>query len=246
MKTVAIVQARMGSSRLPGKVLEDIAGAPMLQRVLTRLCRARQLDAVVVATTIHPEDTAIEEYSLAQDWTCSRGSELDVLDRYYRAAKQSQADMVVRITSDCPLIDPDLVDDIVTTFRERWPALDYLSNTFGKRTYPRGLDVEVFSFSALERAWREDSNPAWREHVTPYLYRRADLFQCEGFCQDMDHSGWRWTVDTAVDLELVRRVYEHFGNDEFSWQAALQACLRHQEWAELNQHIQQKSVDRVA
>ncbi|MEX0716126.1 MAG: glycosyltransferase family protein [Planctomycetaceae bacterium] len=246
MKTVAIVQARVGSSRLPGKVFQDIAGAPMLRRVMDRLGRARELDAIVVATTTEPGDAAIEDFCRAAGWTCSRGSELDVLDRYHHAARIAGADVVVRITSDCPLIDPGLVDEIVAAFRNRQPGLDYLSNTIGRRTYPRGLDVEVFSFAALERAWREDDDPAWREHVTPYIYRRTDRFRCETFEQEADHSGWRWTVDTAADLEMVRRIHEHFGHDEFTWQAALRACLEHPEWAELNHHIEQKSVDRVA
>lgn len=245
MKTVAIVQARMGSSRLPGKVFQDIAGAPMLRRVMDRLGRARELDAIVVATTIEPGDAAIEEFCRDAGWMCSRGSETDVLDRYYHAARDAKAGVVVRITSDCPLIDPELVDAIVTTYRAR-PELDYLSNTIGRRSFPRGLDVEVFSFAALKRAWNEDGDAAWREHVTPYIYRRTDRFRCDTFEQETDHSDRRWTVDTSEDLELVRRIYEHFGHDEFTWQAALQACSQHPEWAELNHHIEQKSVDRVA
>src|SRR5262249_12160461 len=171
MRTVAIVQARMGSSRLPGKVLQDLGGEPMLARVLSRLGRSRTLDEVVVATTTEPADDILERFCQERGRPCFRGSEHDVLDRYYKAATAERAAVVVRITSDCPLIEPAIVDRVVAEFQERQPGIDYASNVLPRRTYPRGLDTEVMSFAALDRAWHEDHVPASREHVTPYIYR---------------------------------------------------------------------------
>jgi spore coat polysaccharide biosynthesis protein SpsF (cytidylyltransferase family) len=164
MRTVAIIQARMGSTRLPGKVLMDLAGEPMLVRVVNRVRRAERLDEVVVATTASPSDDPIFEGCRQRGWAVERGSEKDVLDRYYRAARAHHADVVVRITADCPFVDAGLIDQVVGAFLGG--GYDYVSNVLEPRTYPRGLDVEVFRFSALEKAWQEDRDPSWREHVT--------------------------------------------------------------------------------
>nr|NIN65969.1 acylneuraminate cytidylyltransferase [Anaerolineae bacterium]NIN96152.1 acylneuraminate cytidylyltransferase [Anaerolineae bacterium] len=162
--TVAIVQARVGSTRLPGKVLKDLVGLPLLARVVRRTARASRPDEVVVAIPEASTDDSLARLCHAYGWPCFRGSEDDVLDRYYRAATEYGAESVVRITSDCPLVDPGIVDQVVDLFLQgEW---DYVSNTLAPRTYPRGLDVEVFTFDALRLAWKEDSNPAWREHVT--------------------------------------------------------------------------------
>jgi len=171
-----------------------------------------------------------------------RGSEADVLDRYYRAAKRYHADVVVRITSDCPLIEPQVVDRVVQEFLNRQPQVDYVSNIAPKRTFPRGLDTEVMRFDVLERAWREDDNPAWREHVTLYVRRHPDLFQSYGVLNDEDVSRMRWTVDTPEDLALVRRIYEHFGHDRFSWQEVLALLKANPEWLDINRHVQQKGI----
>ncbi|MFO7742416.1 MAG: glycosyltransferase family protein [Anaerolineae bacterium] len=242
MRVVAIVQARMGSTRLPGKVLLDLAGEPMLARVMDRLARAERLDDVVVATTVEPADDAIVELSRDREWPYFQGSERDVLDRYYRSAKAYQADAVVRVTSDCPLIDWELVDRVVEEFLARQPQVDYVSNTTPNRTFPRGLDTEVVRFDALERAWCMDDNPAWREHVTPYVRRHAELFRAHGVTNDEDLSQMRWTVDTPQDLAFVRRIYEHLGHDRFSWVDVLSALERHPEWEEINRGVQQKSL----
>jgi spore coat polysaccharide biosynthesis protein SpsF len=241
-RIVGIVQARLGSTRLPGKVLEDLAGEPMLVRVLQRLSRAETLSASLVATTTQRADVAIVELCLRRGWACFRGSEDDVLDRYYRAAREQNAEIVVRVTSDCPLIEPRVVDEVVRAFLEREGQVDYASTTWPRRTYPRGLDAEVISFAALERAWREDRNPAWREHVTPYVYRNPEKFRICSLESDVDYSQMRWTVDTAEDLELVRRIYGHFGHDRFDWREVLRLLEAHPDWLELNRHVQQKSV----
>lgn len=239
---VAIVQARMGSGRLPGKVLADVAGEPMLARVLRRLGRARTLDRVVVATTTSNADDPIVGFCAGRRIPCHRGSEEDVLDRYYQTARAEHAGTVVRVTSDCPLIDPDVADRVIGKLLEANGGLDYVTNTLPPRTFPRGLDVEAFSFAALERAHREARERPEREHVTPYLYRHPDRFRVEGVFNPQDLSGHRWTVDEPADLEFVRTVFSYFGNDAFSWRELLEALAERPEWVEINAHIQQREV----
>ncbi len=230
MNVVAIIQARMGSTRLPGKVLADIAGKPMLSRVVERTSRAGRLGSVVVATTQQPEDDAIRDFCRRQDWPCYRGSTDDVLDRFYQAARTYRADVVVRITADEPLMDPVLIDDTVDLFLKRSGAVDYVANFLPPRTYPRGLEVEAFSFHALERSWREDTNPQWREHVDLYIHRRQEEFHVIRTPLPEDLSWMRWTVDTADDLALIRKIYAHFGHDSFGWQEVLREFLARVDW----------------
>jgi len=230
----------MGSTRLPGKVFEDLAGEPMLARVIDRAGQASTLDDVVVATTRRPEDDVIVKMCLKRKYPFFRGSEEDVLDRYYRAASISGVEVVVRITSDCPLIEPDIIDRVVNEFLHCSGA-DYVSNTL-KRTFPRGLDVEVFSYEALKKAWEEDKNPAWREHVTQYIQHHPDIFSVHNVSGDTDYSHMRWTVDTNEDLEFVRRIYDYFRNDTFHWTEILGLLSAHPDWLEINRHVRQKSV----
>lgn len=241
MNVVAIIQAHMGSTRLLGKVMKELAGEPMLARVVNRTQRAQTLDSVVVATTAQPDDDAIAELCAEHGWPCFRGSEKDVLDRYYHASVAHKVDVVVRITSDCPLIDPEIVDRVVQEFLDS-RCLDYVSNTLSPRTFPRGLDVEVMAFDALERAWHEDDNPARREHVTPYIYRHPEKFKLHAVTSDVDYSHMRWTVDTSEDLAFVRKIYEHFGNDRFSWRDVLRVLEEHPEWVEINWYVVQKEA----
>lgn len=240
MKTVAIVQARMGSERLPAKIMADLAGKPMLARVVERLSRSASLDDVIVATTVQAADDAVEEFCQEWNFPYFRGSEMDVLDRYYQAAKETRADVVVRCTSDCPLIDPDLVSKVVDRFNS--VDVDYLSNTYPERTFPRGLDTEVMHFSVLERVWQEATAPSFREHVTLYILRHRQLFKLDGLLHSKDLSALRWTVDTAEDLALARKFYEHFQGDDFTWLEALEAFEKNVEWKSLNDKIKQKSV----
>jgi spore coat polysaccharide biosynthesis protein SpsF len=240
MKVVAIIQARMGSTRLPGKVLLDLAGEPILGRVMNRTQRAQTLVEVVVATTVQPVDDAIVRLCAERGWPCFRGSEEDVLDRYYQTAMAHQADVVVRITSDCPLIEPEVIDRVVREFLDLQPEVDYSCNVLPRRTFPRGLDTEVMRFDVLERAWQEDHNLASREHVTPYIYHNPDLFRIHGVTNEVDYSHLRWTVDTPEDLDFVRRIYDHFGHDHFTWQEVLEVLEEHPEWLEINRTVQQK------
>ena len=239
MKTVAIIQARMGSTRLPGKVLLGLAGEPMLARVVARVRRARRVDEVLVATTTETPDEALAALCAERGWLCFRGNETDVLDRYYRAASGRGAEVVVRITSDCPLIDPAVIDAAIEG-RELQQA-DYCANVV-RRTYPRGLDVEVFTMAALETAWREDDKPEWREHVTQFILHHPERFELTNMSHDEDHSDRRWTVDTPEDFELMGKIYGHFGHDEFSWNEVLALLAQHPQWNEINRHIEQKKV----
>ena len=241
MKVVAIIQARMGANRLPGKVLEDLAGQPMLARVVHRTRLAKTLNAIVVATTTQAADDVIVNLCETHGWPFFRGNEEDVLDRYYNAASAFEADIVIRITSDCPFIEPEIIDRLIGEFLTYYPEIDYVSNTL-IRSFPQGLDVEVISFDALRKAWQEDDNPAWREHVTPYIWRQPDKFGIRNFANDIDYSYMRWTVDTIEDLNFARKIYDHFQNDSFNWRAVLHLLEMHPEWLEINRHIQQKAV----
>ncbi len=242
-RTVAIIQARTGSERLPGKVLLPLLGEPMLVHVVRRVSRAKSLDATVVATTTLSADDAIDELATREGWRISRGSETDLLDRYRQAAKANDADVVVRITSDCPLIDPTLIDDVVSA-RDKANA-DYASNSLEPRTYPRGLDVEAMTIGALEAADHDDTDPRSREHATPWIYRHPDRFTIVPVRSKVDLSAHRWTVDTPEDYDLVRRIYDALGRDDFSWRDALAVVDAHPEWSELNRHIRQKAVPQA-
>lgn len=214
MKVVAIVQARMGSTRLPNKVMKQIAGVPMIELLLTRLSKSNQIDQIVLATSTDGRNTPLVEYVQKLGYTCVRGSESDVLDRYLVAARQAQADVVVRITGDCPLIDPALVDLAIAQFKAE--GVDYLSNA-APATFPDGLDTEVFTMQALERAGRESQEQHDREHVTPYM-RRPSLFKTGVMLNVEDLSGLRWTVDEPADFDVVSQVFSYFAPDiHFSW-----------------------------
>ena len=218
MKTVAIVQARMGSTRLPNKVMKPIGGVPMIEVLLTRLARASEVNEIVVATSIDPRNQPLADHVVSLGYKCYRGSENDVLDRYLQAAKSAQADIVVRITGDCPLVDPILVDEVIRQFKDA--ELDYFSNVTPP-TFPDGLDIEVFTFNALQQAALETSKAYDHEHVTPYL-RESEHFKRAGISHSEDLSALRWTVDYPADYEVVSKVFEYFApNIHFKWQQVL-------------------------
>jgi spore coat polysaccharide biosynthesis protein SpsF (cytidylyltransferase family) len=240
MRIVAIVQARMQSSRLPGKVLEDVAGRTMLARVVERVRRAEGIAEVVVATTTSACDDPIVAECARLAAPVFRGSETDVLDRYRGASEEHAADAVVRITSDCPLADPGIIDRVIRSFQKN--AADY-AYVLVERACPRGLDAEVIARPALELAWRQARSPSDREHVTPFIRNQPEMFRVLTISSPADYSGYRWTVDTADDLRFVRAVYERLGADgRFGWRDVLDLLRREPALAEINRHVPQKRL----
>lgn len=208
MNIVAIIQARMSSSRLPGKVLLPLGQRPMLWHVVSRARLATRLTTVAVATSTEVADDAIADFCAAHGLSCFRGSQNDVLDRFRGAAEAFEADVIVRLTADCPLIDPGIIDTVVAAFTPG--ETDYVSNVI-ERTYPDGLDTEVFSRDALERAWREAEWESEREHVTPYIWKHPEKFRLRHVRQAENLSALRWTVDEPGDLLFVRAVFGRLG-----------------------------------
>jgi spore coat polysaccharide biosynthesis protein SpsF len=241
VKVVAIIQARMGSTRLPDKVLQDIGGETMLARVVRRTQRARLLDQIVVATTIEASDDAIMAECDRLGVPVFRGDEQDVLDRYYHAAEAYDAEAVVRITSDCPFIDPEMVDQVIRAFLDEKP--DYAGNTL-VRAYPRGVIPEIMAMSTLARAWREATESYQRVHVTPYIYQNPGSFHLLPLMGEVDLGDYRWTVDTPEDLEFARAVYACLGNnDSFGWLDVLELLTQKPELMKLNRHVKQKTLE---
>jgi spore coat polysaccharide biosynthesis protein SpsF len=243
VRTVIISQARMGSTRLPGKVLHRAAGKPLLQHHLERLRRARNADETWVATTTLSVDEPIVDLCCRLGVPVFRGSESDVLARYHGAAQTAGAERIVRVTSDCPLIDPGVVDAVVTRMSSESEAPDYVSNTL-VRSYPRGLDCEIFSWKCLDEAHRLAVQPEEREHVTPYIYRRPERFRLAQVVSPRDLSRHRWSVDTQADEDLVRRLLEAALalNPEFRLEELLAVIGAHPEWERINAHVEQKVI----
>ncbi|MBW8010250.1 MAG: NTP transferase domain-containing protein [Chloroflexi bacterium] len=246
-KIVTIIQGRMASSRLPGKILEDLGGRPVLGWVVERARRAQRIDEVVVATTSDPSDDPVVEFCKTNGYQYYRGSMNDVLERYYQAAKEFNADVIVRLTADCPLIDSAMIDHTVETFLSTHPPLDFAANRLPmERTVPVGLDIEVCTFSALETAWQQADQPHQREHVMPYFYEHAERFNILHIKNDPDYGHLRWTVDTPEDLMLLRKLVSFFeGRDDFSWQEVLDLYENNPEWAEINAQVRHKEYREV-
>lgn len=254
--TIAFVQARMSSKRLPKKVMADLGGRPMLEWVVERTRRAKAIDKIAVLTSTNPADDVIEQFCQQRGYEYFRGAEHDVLDRFYQAAQAFGAFVVVRITGDCPFIDPGLIN---RTAQLLWgafgatsislaPANDFAANrlpTPWGRTFPIGLDVEVCTFTALETAWKEAKEPYQREHVMPYIYENNDRFKTILLNHDTNLSHHRWTVDTPEDLEFARQVAARFPDDTFSWTDILELLEREPDLAKINAHIPQKTFKDV-
>lgn len=222
MKVVTIVQARMGSTRLPGKVLKPICGKPLIGLMLARLAQSKRIDEIILATSTDDSNDPLQAYVESLGFKVFRGDEQDVLSRYYLAAKQAGADVIVRVTGDCPLLDPDIVDTVIDDFLQK--KVDYSSN-IAPPTFPDGLDTEVFSFSALEAAQKEARQVHDREHVTPYIRENAKFLK-SAITNTEDLSNERWTVDESDDFEVVRAIFEHFHpRVDFGWKEILD--LRH-------------------
>jgi len=218
MKMVALVQARMGSARLPNKVMKPIGGVPMIEILLSRLSKAVELDQIVVATSLDERNNPLVTHVQKLGFACEQGSENDVLDRFVQAAKAHQADVIVRITGDCPLVDPALVDEVIRRFKAA--DVDYFSN-ISPPTYPDGLDIEVCTFRALEQAWQKTDKPYDREHVTPYV-RESGQFKAASMQHSQDFSALRWTVDELADFAVIEKIFQHFyPRTDFAWDEVL-------------------------
>lgn len=245
-QTIAIIQARMTSTRLPGKILKPVCGVPLLAIQIDRLQQADTLGNIVVATTVNPTDDPVVELCESLAIPVVRGLEADVLARYHVAMERfPNADPVVRITADCPLIAPTVVDTVVRAYLDN--DCDYASNAL-VRTYPRGLDVEVMSRKVLLEAASHATQPHQREHVTPYIHQQPNRFRLVDVTNNTDHSHHRWTVDTPEDFELIRRILETLypDNPHFTMADVLALLDEHPDWVELNAHIEQKKLADVS
>ncbi len=241
MKTVAIIQARMGSNRLPGKVLMDIAGKTMLEHVVNRVSESRLVDQTVIATSNQLANQPIWNLCQRRRWAITMGDEHDVLSRFWNAAQFYQAQQIVRITSDCPLIDPGIIDLAISTLSHN-KQLDYVCNFHPNRSFPRGLDVEAFTMDALSRVVRSADSDRLREHVTLAIYENANRFQIGCIRNPTDMSHLRWTVDTSQDLTLIKQIHNHFGEQKFNWRDVIQAYTTHPHWRQINRNVLQKSA----
>lgn len=243
---VGVVQARMGSSRLPGKILKSVQGRPLLEMMLRRVTRSQVVSRWVLATTTDPKDDALllqaRPYLDELAVEVHRGSEEDVLQRFADVARVTHARTVIRLTADCPLMDAQVIDDLVDLYSQDHRCL-YASNTI-QRSYPRGLDVEIFSAELLLRADRLAGDSYEREHVTPWIKKEADLDRIQQLVHSTNESKYRWTVDTAEDLEAIEKVIgasvARWGWD-FTWLQALEIARAHPEWLAINSHVEQRS-----
>ena len=243
MKILAIIQARMGSTRLPGKIMKEVNGKPLLLYQLERVKKSKLIDKIVIATTTTKKDDLIINFCEQYNVDCYRGSEEDVLARYYEASQQFGGEVIVRLTSDCPIIDPSIIDKTIKYYIDNLPYYDYVSNTI-ERTYPRGMDVEVFSIKALRKAFLESKLKADREHVTAYMYSNAYKFNIGSVSNNLDLSKHRWTVDTIEDFKLIETILHNLNieNRMFKMEDVINLLDNNPDWFKLNAHIEQKKI----
>lgn len=241
-RIIGIIQARMGSTRLPGKVMMSVAGQSLIAHQIGRLRRSRHLTGLCVATSDLTGDDVLAAHVAGLGIPVYRGSESDVLDRFYRAALAQQADIAVRFTGDCPLIDPGLVDDLIYLYRDADPALAYAA--IDVSCYPRGLDAEMVGMADLRTAWQEAREEFEREHVMPFLWRRPDRFRLGWLSDPAVTAPWRWCVDTEQDFILVRHLLETLlpANPAFGWRDADGAMRAHPDWGLINRDVVQKTL----
>ena len=242
MNIGAIIQARIGSSRYPEKIMKEINGQPVLQHVYDRI-NASEVDLCIIATTDTEKDDLVQKYCDENNILCFRGSEEDVLSRFYFAAKKYNLDIIVRGTADDPLKDTKVINKAISIMKKN--TYDYVSNTI-KPTYPEGIDIEIFTFSALERAYKESVLPSEREHVTPYIWKNSDIFKCYNFCHNKNLSGMRWTMDTEDDYKFMVEIYSHFkGKDNFCMEDILEILEKYSDIQMINKgHIRNEGYLR--
>lgn len=245
MKVVCLVQARVGSTRLPGKILKEICGKTILHHEIDRLKKCKEIDEIVIATTDKEDDDKIVNEAKKLSVKYFRGSENDVLSRFYYAAKENNADIIVRVTSDCPCIDFEILDKMLIYFKDKYKEkqVDYLSNTI-KRTYPRGYDIEIFTFSALEKSYINAEKEYEREHVTPYIYDKTNNFLKLSFENKEDYSKYRVTLDTIEDFIVIKNIFEnlYYKNPYFKLNDVVQYLNNNLHIVDINKHIEQKKL----
>lgn len=235
-KVVAIIQARMGSTRLPGKMMMQILGKPIIAHVFDRVKQAKNLSAVWLATTTDPADDVLADWAKKNNVPVYRGSVNDVCDRYYQTAKLSEAEVVVRVTGDCPLADPAVIDQVVGKYLKG--GFEYVCNT-QPPTFPDGLDTEVFAFTTLEKAWREAKLASEREHVTPYIWKHPEIFSIKNIIHSPDLSVERWTLDTPEDFVFLEKVITAINNDVLAGLDKILSHIQtHPEWRAINSNSQ--------
>lgn len=246
MKTIVIIQARMNSERLPGKVLLPLAGKPMLGRIVERIRTCKRIDDLIIATTKNPIDDIVVTVAKTSGCAVFRGDEYDVLSRYYYAATTMNANVVIRITADCPFIDPFIIDEMVKRFKKRNTGnntCDYLSNIV-KRTFPRGLDVEIFRYDILEKIFKVATDITHREHVTMYIHMNPKEFAIENYEANENMSSLRWTVDEKADYSMAVKVYDYLfpQNNNFRYNDILKLMQQHPEISVINALVKQKKT----
>ena len=241
MSTIAIIQARMGSQRLPGKVMLPVGGKPMLAQVVERVRRSLLVDQTVVAASNLPEDEPIWQWCTDNHVPFIKGDANDVLSRYKMAASMFGGKHIVRVTSDCPLIDPRVIDATIEVLNEN-KHLDYACNFYPARTFPRGLDTEVFTRACLDRIVLEADQPEYREHVTLMVYRNSNRFKIGSHMAGTSYADLRWTVDTEKDIRLIRDIFHCFPDNTFHWRDVIRAYLQHPEWRSVNHNVSQKAA----
>lgn len=242
-KVVAIIQARMGSTRLPGKVMKKMFDRTVLSHVIERVKQSEEIDELVIATSILEQDEVISKEAIKCGVNYFRGSEEDVLNRYYYAAKENDAAIVVRITADCPLIDPIIIDRIINYYKDH--SYNLVTNAgidLSQRTYPRGLDTEVFALQDLEKAFYNAEESYQREHVTPYIYENnKNVYIVKN---DVNYSDYRWTLDTKEDWELINKIYQHLftGKHNFYFYDIVNLMEKYPKLKEINKNVKQKNL----
>lgn len=243
MKVVAVIQARMGSTRLSGKVMKDIKGKTVLSHVIERVKKSKLISDIIIATTVHERDNVIETEAINCGAKVFRGSEDDVLSRYYYASKEFNADAVVRITSDCPVIDPYVIDELISCYlKGKYNLVTNSGSDLNQRTYPRGLDTEVFSFKSLEDAFVNGIKKYQKEHVTPYIYENSKNIHY--FKNKVDYSKYRWTLDTVEDFEVINEIYKKLykGEHNFFLNDIVELFKQEPHLITINAHIEQKKM----
>lgn len=243
MKIAAIIQARMGSTRLSGKVMKDIKGRTVLSHVIERVKQSNLIDEVIIATTVQERDSVIEKEALKCGAKVYRGSEEDVLSRYYLAAKENNIDIIVRITSDCPVIDANVIGEIINFYLEEdYDIVTNAGSDLSQRTFPRGLDTEVLSYEVLKDAFNNGREKYHREHVTPYIYEKSNKIHY--FKNDVNYSMYRWTLDTEEDFELISEIYNRLykGTHDFYLQDIIEIFKQEPKLFTINAHIEQKKI----